>query len=77
MDPKEVVSAIKRALMEEGKKFIACHVVDAETRLFDRYLVRYADGGYETMVVETTDQSTRESVMEDVKGHIVGDMSKV
>ena len=76
MDPNEVVSTIKIALLEEEKKFVGCHVVGwphAEEKEFNRYLVTYTEGpnkedtGYQTMIVQTVDDSTRESVIKDIE----------
>ena len=84
MTPNEVVAAIKRALLEDEKKFVGCNVMgwpDAEDKEFNRYLVTYTEGpkrnrepddpeqetGYQTMIVKTFEDSTRQSVMKHIK----------
>ncbi|MDA2935004.1 hypothetical protein MYX82_11785, partial [Acidobacteria bacterium AH-259-D05] len=68
MEPNEVIAAIKRALLEEEKKYIDCKVfgwVEAKEKEFKlRYLVFYTDGPKRySEVDEEKDESVRDFVI--------------
>ena len=69
MEPNEVIAAIKKALLEEEKRLLTLRHgewVDPDERS-DRYTVNYTDGPERAFVIKTTEDSTPESVMKDVK----------